>query len=307
MHLMKRMMAISVLFGLMFFLPSGNNSDEGVFARPGDKGKKEICITFDDLPVARVDDRIERLMITDEILYTLEEFGVVAAGFVVGDNIGSDLDILESWLQAGHTLGNHTYYHTDLNDVPGKLFIEDIKKGGAVIEEVLTSAGQKKRYFRYPSLHCGNTFSAKEAVKDFLDEEGYTVAPVSVDTEDFAYNLQFEKIYKTSDSLRFVQLGDEYIDHIIERLLATEILADELLGRPIKQILLLHANRLNCAFLADLLTEIQGEGYRFVSLDRALTDPVYSMPDSYAGNKGLSTLEKLAKSDPDLLPAREGH
>jgi peptidoglycan/xylan/chitin deacetylase (PgdA/CDA1 family) len=303
---MKRIIPIFVLTGLLILLPLGDDPEKGAAANPGDKRKKEICITFDDLPVVRIHDRIERLMVTDEILYTLEEFGIIAAGFVVGDNIESDLDILETWLAAGHTLGNHTYSHPDLNDVPHKLFIKDIKKGGDTIEEVLTAAGQKKRYFRYPSLHYGNTHNAKMAVGDFLDEEGYIVAHVSVDTDDFAYNLQFEKIYKTADSLSFVQLGNEYIDHIMERLLAAEELANELLGRPIKHILLLHANRLNSTFLADLLIEIQQEGYQFISLDKALTDPVYSIPDSYVGTKGLSCLEKLAKTDPDLLPAREG-
>jgi peptidoglycan/xylan/chitin deacetylase (PgdA/CDA1 family) len=256
--------------------------------------------------VVRVHDRIERLMITDEILFTLEEFGVTAAGFVLGNNIEGDFDILESWLEAGHTLGSHSYSHPDLNDVPHELYTNDIEKGNDVIEDLLTAAKQTKRYFRYPSLHYGNTYDVKIAVADYLDKQGYIVAHVSIDTDDFAYNLQFEKINQLGDSIKYVQLGDEYLDHVVERIKEAEKIAADLLGRPVKHILLLHANRLNSAFLADLLSEISAQGYSFIPLDEALTDPIYSMPDSYVGPKGLSVLEKLSKSDPDMLPAHEG-
>jgi peptidoglycan/xylan/chitin deacetylase (PgdA/CDA1 family) len=300
---MKRLIIVSVGIILVALLGVGGGARHEAHAERGKKG--EICITFDDLPVVRVRDRIERLMLTDEILYTLEEYGVISAGFAVGDNIEDDIDILEAWLEMGHTLGNHTWSHPDLNDVPSELYIADIKRGHDAIEEILNAAGQKKRYFRYPSLHYGNSPRVRGAVADYLEAEGYNIADVSVDTDDFAFNLQFEKIYQSGDSIKFVQLGNEYLDHIMERLEAAEILSEELLGRQIKHILLLHANRLNSNFLGDLLSEIETRGYTFISLEKALSDPVFSIPDSYMGLKGLSVLERLAKTDPDLLPARE--
>lgn len=303
---MKRILIILVCVLSLVLLTDEGGNRSYVYADSGREADKEICITFDDLPVVRVHDRIERLMITDEILFTLEEFGVIAAGFVVGNNIEGDFDILESWLEAGHTLGSHTYSHPDLNDVPTELYISDIKKGNDTIEDLLTAAKQLNRYFRYPGLHYGNTYDIKIEVADYLDKQDYRVAHVSIDTDDFAYNLQFEKINKLGDSIKFVQLGDEYLDHIMERVEEAEKIAADLLGRPVRHILLLHANRINSAFLADLLSEISAQGYSFISLEKALIDPIYSMPDSYVGPKGLSVLEKLAKSDPDLLPAHEG-
>jgi hypothetical protein len=91
----------------------------------------------------------------------------------------------------------------------------------------------------------------------------------------------------------------------MERIKAAEKLANDVMGRPIKHILLLHANRLNAAFLDDLLTEIAAYGYKFISLKEALSDPVYSIKDTYVGPKGLSILERIANSDPDMLPAAE--
>ena len=273
-------------------------------AKKGKQAQKQICITFDDLPVVRVHDRIKRLMITDEILGVLEEYNVTAAGFVIGSEIEGDEDIIASWIEAGHTIGNHTWSHPDLNEIPPAFYIQDIVKGAEAIKDILDQAGQEARYFRYPYLHYGNNSSSKEAVADYLETQGYRVAHVTIDTEDYVYNLQFETIAEAGDSVEIVRLGNEYIDHIMERLAEAEKLANDL-GGPIRHILLLHANRLNAEFLPDLLAEIEFLGYKFVSLDKALADPVYSLPESYIGPMGLSYLERLAKSNPDLMPARE--
>jgi len=272
-------------------------------AAPRTGGK--ICITFDDLPVVRAPRREDRVAITDQLLSALDEYKVEAAGFVIGDNIEGDYDLLRAWLEGGHVLGDHTYSHTDLNEVPAGLYIQDIKKGEAAIEDILTGVRQAGRYFRYPFLHYGNNYQTKKTVADYLEKQGYAVAHVSIDTDDFAYNLQYEKIFQSADSIEYIRLGNEYIDHIMEHLHAAEKLAQEIMGRKIKHILLLHANRLNGAYLGDLLSELSAAGYTFISLDEALADPVYSVPDSYAGPQGLSYLERLEKTDPDLLPAEE--
>lgn len=274
-------------------------------AAGGKRSDKIICITFDDLPVIRARGQIDRLMIADQILDVLDEFEISAAGFVVGNNIKEGDGIVESWLEAGHTIGNHTYSHPDLNEIPIELYLADIAKGQEAIEDLLIKYKQEGRYFRFPYLHRGINYYVKQDVAEYLSNENYTLVPVSIDTDDFAYNLQYEKIYEVSDSIEFIRLGNEYIDHVIERLVAAEELADKIMGRPIKHIILLHANRLNSDFLADILTEIATLGYRFVPLDLALSDPVYRLEESYVGPKGLSVLERLARSDPDILPARE--
>lgn len=284
----------------------------GVFGQTADSNAKTkdapkyMCITFDDLPVARVEDRYERLVVTDKILGALDEFDVSAAGFVIGSNIHEHYDLLEQWLKRGHTLGNHTYSHPDLNDVPVKLYLQDVSRGQGAIDDLLQEYNQKKRYFRYPLLHYGNTFDKKKAVTDYLREKEFTVAHVSIDNDEYIYNLQYEKLAEYAEDSKIEQLGDEYIEHILERIRDVEKLADEILGRKINHILLLHANRLNARFLGDLLQAIVDEGYTFNSLDKALSDPVYQTQDGYVGYKGLSILERLAKSDPDFLPAREG-
>src|SRR5262249_2042817 len=55
----------------------------------------------------------------------------------------------------------------------------------------------------------------------------------------------------------------------------------ELFGRPVKHILLLHANELNADNFDRLVKVFTDRGYRFVSLDEALSDDIYRFPDRY--------------------------
>lgn len=299
------LVAILILLGGV----SAQSEEKGIKGGKPQSSKepdRQICITFDDLPVVRVEDRMDRMMITDQIIYHLGEYKVPSTGFVVGNNIIDDYDLLELWLKNGHTLGNHTYSHPDLNSIPTELFIPDIARGEEAIEGVLIAFNQKKRFFRYPFLHYGATFDVKKKVRDYLDNTEYIIAPVSVDTDDFVYNLQFEKMYALADSINIIRLSNEYLDHVLQQIVAAEELSDKLLGRQIKHILLLHANRLHSHILGELLLEIANLGYRFISIDEALKDPVYGIEDSYLGIKGLSHLQKLERTNPDLMPAKEG-
>ena len=295
-----------VLLCLLALFATGAGGQAGKTAATQKAAPKYICITLDDLPVSRVQDRFERLVVTDKLIGALAEFNVSAAGFVIGDHIGSDIDLLEQWLKAGHTLGSQTYSQPDLNDVPVELFIQDIGRGTEAIEDVLASTKQKKRYFRYPLLHLGDNFTKKKAVTDYLTAHNLVVVPATVSTDEYVYNLQYEKLSESGDTSKIHQLGLEYIDNVLGQIEAAEKLALKITGKSIKHILLLHANRLNGHFLGDLLASIQELGYSFVSLDKALTDPVYKLPDGYVGYKGLTFLERLQNSDPDFLPASEG-
>ncbi|MDD4053037.1 MAG: polysaccharide deacetylase family protein [candidate division Zixibacteria bacterium] len=257
---------------------------------------KEICITLDDLPVARVHDPQMRMTITERLLNTLDKFGVSATGFVVGHNINEDENLLALWLTSGHTLGNHTFNHPDIAEVPLTLYLKDIEKGHDAIERLLTDAGQPRRYFRPPLLHYGATTAVKDSLAAYLVGHGYILAHVTIDNDDYLYNVQYEKLSAGTDSVNIPRLGQEYIEHIKKQMDAAETLAQKTAGRPVRQILLLHANRLNSRFLSDLLAMIKGKGYRFITLDSALADPIFRQPDPYIGPKGISFLERLAST-----------
>jgi hypothetical protein len=59
-------------------------------------------------------------------------------------------------------------------------------------------------------------------------------------------------------------------------------------GRQVSQILLLHANDLNADRFEAVAEALTRRGYRFVSVEQALQDPVYRLPDDFVGAPGNS-------------------
>ena len=165
-----------LVVGIML-LPASFGQSQVLYAEdlPPQKMSGEICITLDDLPVVRVHNRTERLQITEAILSALKLFDAKAAGFVLGNNIEDDQDILKAWLDAGHVLGNHTYSHPDLNEVAIDQYVVDVEKGQAAVESLLVRSGQTKRYFRYPYLHYGCVDTIKTSAARYLKEKGYEI------------------------------------------------------------------------------------------------------------------------------------
>ena len=266
--------------------------------------KKQIAITFDELPAARSFGEIDREAITYLLLTTLKQFEVKATGFVVADQIEDSYDLLGQWLNDGHRLGNQTLSGQDYNRLGPEQFIQDIRKGDEALESMLSGFGQKKRYFRYPYLHYGDTQERRKQATLFLGAQGYVVCPATVVPEDYLYNLNLIKLGKVPDSAKYENLMNEYINHVLDELERQERLAKDIMDRPIKQILLLRTNRLNAVFLGELLGALKDMGYEFVTLDSALKDEVYEIPEAYYDMKGLGYLDMIIESNPDLIPAK---
>jgi len=66
----------------------------------------------------------------------------------------------------------------------------------------------------------------------------------------------------------------------------------EVVGREFPQIMLLHANELNSRKMPDILAMFRRRGYRFVSLDEALRDDAYRLPENYVGPGGFSWIHR---------------
>jgi hypothetical protein len=73
-----------------------------------------------------------------------------------------------------------------------------------------------------------------------------------------------------------------------------EALSKQIIGYEPKQILLLHGNQLEADHIGELLEVMRKRGYRFISLEEALGDQAYSLPDTYVGEEGTSWLDHWA-------------
>ena len=197
--------------------------------------------------------------------------------------------MLEEWLGAGYDLGNHTYSHYSLYRTPLADFQADVVRGEVVTSQLL---GEQPRYFRHPYLNTGPDLETKTEFEQFLAERGYTVAPVTIDNDEWIYARAYARAQAAGDSTLAARVGADYVRYMDEVFAFYEGLSNDLLGREPMQVLLIHGNALNADCLDEIAEMMQARGYRFISLEEALQDPAYDLPDEYVGESGLSWLQR---------------
>ncbi len=292
-NIMTLMLGLAILS--FFIAPVGQAQSK--------KKSKEMCITFDELPASRAFGEVDAEALNYLILQGLRNHQIKAAGFVVGSYVEGSFDILGQWLNEGHTLGNLTNSNQDYHQIDIKSFISDIAKGYDMLEPMLSGFGQKKQYFRFPYLHYGTKLKTKEAINIYLEDQNILTVHATIVVDDYLYNLSMEKLGKIPDSNSLKQLRYEYIEHIIFRIQDAELKSKQVLGRSCRQIMQFRANRINAVLLEEILTAIENLDYKFVSLERALEDELYSRAEAYYGARGVGFLDMILESDPDHLPA----
>jgi peptidoglycan/xylan/chitin deacetylase (PgdA/CDA1 family) len=259
--------------------------------------ERTVAVTFDDLPatVAGVvaNDVASLEDLTRKVLSAVRKYSIPAVGFVnegklFVEGAGSfdverRIGLLRMWLDAGLELGNHTYSHRDLNAIPLEQFETDVLRGEVVTRGLLKARGQTLRYFRHPFLHVGADLQTRRAFEAFLARRGYTVAPVTVDNDEFVYAAAYASALRRGDVAGATRIADDYLRYMDEVFSFFEGVSRRVIGREIPQILLLHANSLNADRFGAVAEALERRGYRFVSVAQALKDPVYRLPDEFVG------------------------
>jgi len=298
---LDKIIIIPLLLSLLLFASSVYSADKTKKDKP--KSDIRIAVTFDELPASESFNDRNQKETMQMIMDTLKAHKVKAAGFVIGKNIEGDYDLLGEWLNDGHRLGNLSYSLSDLHEIGIEQFLIDIRKGDEALQTMLSGFGQKPRFFRFPYLHYGKDQKAREYVSNFLEDHNVTVVHTTVVVEDYLYNLSLQKLGSDPNPSALVQLMNEYINHVIDQIERSNALSKKILGRSCRHILQLKANRLNSLFLGEILTAFEKEGYTFLTIDEALKDKLYGMPDAYFGSRGVGYLDMINQSDPDFLPA----
>jgi len=280
---------------------------------------RAVAVTFDDLPATEVgmvaNDVASLTAMTRKLLNAVRGHGVPAVGFVnegklfhqgaAADDAEGRIAVLRMWLNAGFELGNHTYSHRDLNRTPLDVFQADVIRGEAVTRKLAETAGLKFRYFRHPFLHVGQDIEQRRAFERFLAARAYTVAPVTVDNDDFVYAAAYASALRRRDAATAARIGDDYLRYMDGVFTFFEAVSRRVLGREIPQVLLLHANTLNADRFDALAAALVRRGYRFISLEEALKDEAYRLPDTFVGapsNSWFNHWEITAGRDPIPTP-----
>ncbi|MDO8548989.1 MAG: polysaccharide deacetylase family protein [Ignavibacteria bacterium] len=263
---------------------------------------REVAVTIDDLPVVSMTKDIKFYQqITKDLLGKLKKYNVPAIGFVNEGKLYEDdklvderVDLLRQWLNAGLELGNHTYSHQSLNRIPAKDFIEDVLKGEKIIRKLFYDTSKALIYFRHPFLHTGRNEETRDSLNEFLEEHNYKIAPVTIDNSEWIFARAYEKAFIDDDSLMMKKIADEYIPYMVSKFEHFEFVSRELFGYEIKQVLLIHANKINADHFDKLAEMMIKRGYKFIPLKEALEDKAYNSADSFFGAGGISWLHRLA-------------
>lgn len=146
---------------------SASALEDGQVIRHGDGMTKRIALTFDDGPHPEY---------TPLILDILEEYGVKATFFVIGENADRYPDLVRREADEGHEIGNHTYTHPITSSPSEKEIIEEV---GRTEETILRITGSRPKLFRPPG---GCVF---DGIGTKMKRMGYTTVLWSVDTVDW--------------------------------------------------------------------------------------------------------------------------
>lgn len=89
--------------------------------------KPKIAITFDDGPHPKY---------TPKLLDGLKKRDVKAAFFLIGENVERYPELVRREFDEGHTIGNHTYNHVDLEKVSEETAEKEVERTNDAIERI---------------------------------------------------------------------------------------------------------------------------------------------------------------------------
>lgn len=263
---------------------------------------RQVAVTIDDLPAGMADrlPAADITAMTSRLLGTLRDQKIPVVGFVnekklyKPGEVDERIKALQMWPDYGFELGNHTFSHMSLNQVELKDWEDDVIRGESVTRMLLSPHKMKLRYFRHPYLDTGRDLETRRKAEEFLAQRGYRIAPITLDGWDWAFAGIYEDARKRSDADMQKKIVTDYLAYHGAVFAYEEQECVKLFGYEPRQILLLHASNLEADHIGELLEVLRKRGYRFISLQDALSDPVYSLPDTYVGEEGTGWIDHWA-------------
>jgi len=292
---MKRMLVFVVFCTVCVF---GNSAS----LRAADKPDRQVAITIDDLPAGAANSLPAATIteMTTKLLGTLRDQKIPVVGFVnekklyKPGEVDQRIQALRMWVDYGFELGNHTFSHASLNRVGLQAWEDEVVQGESVTRLLLDEHKMKLRYFRHPYLDTGRDLETRRHAEAFLVGRGYRIAPVTLDAWDWMYAGVYDDAKKRGNSPLQEELAKSYLSYSDQVFEYSEKLSKQIVGYEPKQILLLHANQLEADHVGELLDVMRKRGYRFITLEDALGDQAYSLPDTYVGEEGTGWLDHWA-------------
>lgn len=164
----------------------------------------KIALTFDDGP---------HPVYTPEILDILDEYGIKATFFVVGENVDLYPQLIEREIAEGHELGNHTYTHCHLSKTAPNTIIKEMDACERAVYEICE---YRTKLFRPPEGVL------PETIREYALREDYSVILWSIDTYDWAHARVSDirkNVLKNTDAGDIILMHDYVPDSITPKAL----------------------------------------------------------------------------------------
>lgn len=210
-------------------IPTGSASQDALDVYDakyiGNPEKPEIALTFD----AGYENGC-----TAQILDVLKKHKVPAAFFLVGNYLEQNPDLVKRMTEEGHTIGNHTYHHSDMSQISDLTSFQNELTSVEELYQNITSK-EMSHYYRPP--------------QGVYSEENLKMA------KELGYRTVFW-------SLAYVDWNND-----------SQPTAEEAFSKLLPRIhngaiVLLHStSQTNAEILDELLTKWEDMGYTFVCLD----------------------------------------
>lgn len=197
-------------------LPSSDGKDMIFYFKRNDN--MEIALTFDDGPHPRY---------TPQILDILDEYGIKATFFMIGENIKYYPNAAREVLSRGHEIGNHTYHHKTLKPLCDNDILQEVES----CEHELSGLGAPHTLLLRPPEGSMN-----EQVRRVVGDLDYRIILWDLDTKDWAHTPPQEI---SRHILSDIEAGDiilmhDFIGHNSPTPEALRLFIPELLSRGYK-------------------------------------------------------------------------
>ncbi len=197
--------------------------------------------------------------------------------FIMGENL--DEMLVRRWLQSGNLIGNMTYSRAKTRKKGAEKFIEDVERNDEVLAPFWKDFPPAHKYFRFPRLKPGRTEEIRTQIRAFLNDKKYVEVPATID----AWDNRFSGIYCAALAREDQNCANLVTAHFKTLMLAVVTKARAVgrkrTGHDVKHILMVGANQFTADTLADMLAWYKSLGVKFITLDEALSDPIYSSVD----------------------------
>ena len=261
------------------------------------KPAKRIAVTMDDFSLG-FNIRLNPRERNERILETFAKHQNKAAGFVTGrfvDNAFGD-EIVQSWVDEGHLIGNHTYSHMNSSDEPAENIKADILKN----HDLLSKYSTYEKIFRFPYLAEGGSVEKIADYRAFMKEQGFQNAAVTVDSIDWYITGRMEtrlREYKQADLEPYRKY---YVTSIVTLAEHFQNLAKRIGHANIPHSMLMHHNILNALFLDDVLAALKAQGWSLINAKEAFEHPLYKLePKTPAQSRSVLSVLALEQGITD--------